>query len=307
MAMHHVVILTLIYVVLGLLTWHLVGVFFERRLDRRLEMIRGELSEDQVSAGRVQFRGIIERMLAPLVRWSMPESEEETSQARIKLIQAGFRTNTAIIYFYGLKSLLPLVLVVPFLIFALTVAPELSILKLSGWSLALLAAGYYLPDLFLNNRIKKRQLEIFESFPDALDLIRVCVTAGLGLDSAIARVGELIGMQSKVLAQDFRLLSLELRAGVAKRRALRNLAQRTGLDEVNALVAMLIQADRFGTSIAESLRVHSDALRTKRKRLAQEKAAQVPVKLTIPMILCILPALFVIILGPAVLDVMASF
>ena len=147
---------------------------------------------------------------------------------------------------------------------------------------------------------------MFESFPDALDLIRVCVSAGLGLDAAIARVGAELVATSHSLADEFRQLSLELRAGASRSIALQNLAVRTGIDDINALVAMLIQSERFGTSVSDSLRVHAEALRDKRMIRAQEAAAKIPVKLTIPMALCILPALFVVVLGPAVLGIFHS-
>ena len=309
MPIHIISILAIVYVVFLALVWNLFRVFSEKSLDQRLEMIRSELPEDLLEGNRVQFKGMLERFFAPLVRWSMPGSEEDTSKLRVKLSQAGFRSNTSVVFFYGLKSLLPIIFLVPFLLFYLVedLEIEISLINLFFWSLVLLAVGYYLPNLFLDQRVKTRQTEIFENFPDALDLIRVCVSAGLGLDSAIARVGQLIGAQSKVLAQDFKLLSLELRAGVPKAKALRSLALRTGLEEINALVAMLIQADKFGTSVSESLKVHSEALRTKRKRLAQTAAAKVPVKLTIPMMICILPALFIVTLGPAILDVMSAF
>ena len=309
MPLHIISILTIVYVVVLVLVWHVFTVFTEKRLDQRLEMIRNDLPEDLLESNRVQFKGLLERFFAPLVRWSMPDSEEDTSSLKVKLSQAGFRSNTAVVFFYGFKSLLPLVFLVPFLLFYLVedLEIEISLMNLAFWSVVLLAIGYYLPDFFLSRKIKARQTEIFENFPDALDLIRVCVSAGLGLDSAIARVGLLIGTQSKVLAQDFKLLSLELRAGVPKAKALRSLGLRTGLEEINALVAMLIQADKFGTSVSESLKVHSEALRTKRKRLAQTAAAKAPVKLMVPMIFCIMPALFIVVLGPAILDLMNAF
>jgi len=158
----------------------------------------------------------------------------------------------------------------------------------------------------LNARIRQRQRELFESFPDALDLIRVCVSAGLGLDAAIARVGQELKIKSQALAEEFRLLSLELRAGASRAQALRNLSKRTGVDDINALVAMLIQAERFGTNVSDSLRVHADALRTKRQLRAQEQAAKIPVKLTIPMALCILPALFIVAVGPAAINILRT-
>ena len=307
MPFHLIVILTVVYVAFGALAWHLASLFLDRRLDQRLEMIRNTLPDDVLAANRVQFKGLIERFLAPFVKWSMPGAEEDTSEFRLLLSQAGFRSNTAVIIFYGLKSLLPLVFVIPILLGVLIVDSDVPLTYLALAILLALAAGYYIPDMFLRRRVAARQREIFESFPDALDLIRVCVSAGLGLDSAIARVGQLIEIQSKVLSQDFKLLSLELRAGVPKAKALRSLAMRTGLEEINALVSMLIQADKFGTSVSESLRVHSESLRIKRKRVAEEAAAKVPVKLTIPLMLCIMPALFIVIMGPVVIDVMKIF
>jgi len=292
MPLNIVIILSLVYTVFVLLTWHVVGLFLDRGLDQRLEMIRSELPDDPLDMERVQFKGVFERFLAPFVKWSMPATDIETSTFRLLLTQAGFRSNTSVVVFYGLKSLLPFVLIIPIVLGILIYDGDMSFVTLATVILLTSAFGYYAPDIFLRRRVAIRQKEIFENFPDALDLIRVCVSAGLGLDSAIARVGQLIGTQSKYLAQDFKLLSLELRAGVPKSKALRSLALRTGLEEVNALVSMLIQADKFGTSVSESLRVHSESLRAKRKRVAQGAAGKVPAKLTVPMMLCILPALF---------------
>jgi tight adherence protein C len=133
--------------------------------------------------------------------------------------------------------------------------------------------------------------------------MRVCVEAGLGLDAAIERVGREMALESSALAEEFHLVTLELRAGASRADALRNLAVRVGLEDIDAMVSMLVQADRFGTSIAESLRVHSDALRTKRRLLAEEKAAKLPVTLLFPLIFCIFPALLTVLLGPAVITV----
>jgi tight adherence protein C len=152
-------------------------------------------------------------------------------------------------------------------------------------------------------RTKQRQRQIFDSFPNALDLMRVCISAGLGLDAAIDRVGKELKIESKALAEEFHTLNLELRTGATHENALKNLATRTGVEDIRALVGMLIQTEHFGTSVAEALRVHADGLRSKRTLRAQETAAKIPVKLTIPMILCIFPALMVVVLGPAILSI----
>ena len=148
-----------------------------------------------------------------------------------------------------------------------------------------------------------RQREIFETFPDALDLMTVCVESGLGLDAALAKVTEEMRLKSIPLAEELHLVNLELRAGSTREKALRNLALRTGVDEVNTFVTMLVQADRFGTSIGDSLRVFSDELRTKRRLRAEEMAAKIPLKLLFPLVFCIFPSLMLVLLGPAFIQV----
>jgi len=148
-----------------------------------------------------------------------------------------------------------------------------------------------------------RQREIFETFPDAADLMLVCVESGLGLDAALVKVTEEIRIKSLALAEELHLVNLEMRAGGSRDKALRNLALRTGVEEVNSFVTMLVQADRFGTSIGESLRVFSDELRTKRKLRAEELAAKIPLKLLFPLIFFIFPSLLLVLLGPAFIQV----
>ena len=165
------------------------------------------------------------------------------------------------------------------------------------------AIGYFLPNAFLARRIAYRKREIFESFPDAMDLIIVCVEAGLGLDAALARVGEEMHMRSPILGDELHLINLELRAGSSRERALRNLALRTGVEDIDTLVAMLVQSDRFGTSIADSLRVHADSLRTKRRFRAEEAAAKIALKLLFPLIFFIFPSMLLVLLGPAFIGI----
>jgi tight adherence protein C len=171
------------------------------------------------------------------------------------------------------------------------------------WLLLAASFGYYLPNILLAKRIQHRQRDIFESFPDALDLMTVCVEAGLAMDAALLRVADEIGLKSPVLSDELHLVTLELRAGLPKERALRNLALRTGVEDVDALVAMLIQAERFGTSIADSLRVQSDQLRTRRRQRAEEAAAKIALKLLFPLIFFIFPSLLVVLMGPAFIQI----
>jgi len=170
-------------------------------------------------------------------------------------------------------------------------------------SVTLALIGFYLPNLWLRLKIARRKEKIIKGFPDALDLMVVCVEAGVGLDAAIYRVGEEMKLSNKVLSEEFKLLSLELRAGKQRGEALRNLALRTDLEDVNSLMTLLIQTEKFGTSIAQALRVYSDSMRTKRYQRAEEMAAKLPVKLVFPLVFFIFPSLFIVILGPAAIRI----
>ncbi|MDR7052185.1 tight adherence protein C [Duganella sp. 3397] len=239
---------------------------------------------------------------SPLAKLSVPAEGWETSAVRRRFINAGWRTPAAPGLFYaaktGLALLLPLLV---FLYLSSTGSQAEGMTKLS-YLLVGAAIGYYVPGLVLNHVIKRRQRDIFESFPDALDLMTVCVEAGLAMDAALARVAQEIGLKSVILAEELQLVTLELRAGSAKEKALRNLSLRTGVEDVDALVTMLIQADRFGTSVADSLRVQSELLRTKRRQRAEEQAAKIALKLLFPLIFFIFPSLLVVLLGPALLQ-----
>ena len=234
----------------------------------------------------------------PLAKLSVPEDGWEESPVRIRFINAGWRKSTAPALFYAAKTGLTLLL--PILMYLLLRHGDHNLFL---WVVAAAAAGYYLPDLWLKHCLKERQREVFETFPDALDLMTVCVEAGLAMDAALARVAQEIGLKSMILAEELQLVTLELRAGSAKDKALRNLALRTGVEDVDALVTLLIQAERFGTSIAASLRVQSDQLRTKRRQRAEETAAKIALKLLFPLIFFIFPSLMVVLMGPAILQI----
>lgn len=299
------ILLLLAFVAGSGVTYLLISMLFNARLDRRLEHIR-EMSQDEAHELESRVERQARRILGYLVRFSQEKEQWEKSPTRIRFLNAGYRGDTIVLVFFGCKTLLALVLPVLYLMLANAAAVESAWEWLTFRALLAAALGYYLPNIVLYFKIRQRQKELFESFPDALDLIRVCVSAGLGLDSAIARVGVELAATSHALADEFRQLSLELRAGASRATALTNLAVRTGIEDIHALVAMLIQSERFGTSISDSLRVHAEALRDKRMIRAQEAAAKIPVKLTIPMALCILPALFVVVLGPAFLGVLRN-
>lgn len=245
----------------------------------------------------------ITRWLRFFGRYVMPEEGWENSALRTRFMNAGFRSEAALLVYFGAKLALALAL------------PGLAALQI-GMSrlpmtvnsvllivLALAAVGYFIPNVYLAQRIRLRKRDLFESLPDALDLMTVCVEAGLAMDAAISRVADEIRMRSVPLADELHLAKLELRAGATRERALRNMALRTGVEDIDALVAMLVQTERFGTSVADSLRVHAEGLRLRRRLLAEEAAAKIPVKLLLPLIFCIFPTLLLVLLGPALIAI----
>lgn len=302
----YMILLAAIFILVSAISFYLIYKLSDHRVQNRLMQIQKmhQLAEDNPEEYPVVRT--LERIFSPLIKWSKPERDWESSPDRVLFLNAGFRTNFSVVIFFGFKTLLTILLPLLFLFYHWVSHLSLSVLQISLFLVAQAALGYYIPDLILRQLIRRRKRDLFESFPDALDLMRVCVSAGLGLDSAISRVGQELSVKSRALAEEFHILNLELRAGVTREQALQNLALRTGVEDVNALVAMLIQSERFGTSVTESLRVHADGLRSKRKMRAQEMAAKVPVKLTIPMILCIFPVLFIVILGPAIMKVLKA-
>jgi tight adherence protein C len=166
--------------------------------------------------------------------------------------------------------------------------------------------GCYLPNMVLHLKARARRREIFENFPDAADLMLVCVEAGLGLDAALTKVAEEIRIKSLALAEELHLTNLEMRAGGSREQSLRNLGLRTGVEEIGVFAVMLTQADRFGTSIGDSLRVFSDELRHKRQARAEERAAKIPTKLLFPLVTCIFPSIIMVILTPAVIQIVRT-
>jgi tight adherence protein C len=221
-----------------------------------------------------------------------PKGTKELGSLRLRLVQAGFRRPEAMTVFFGIRVMLALGL---FLLFssALIIKPNVTV------ALAGVGFGYIVPGMVLARLAKRRAHRIRLSLADALDLLVVSVEAGLGLDQALTRVGAELAFAYPDLSDELRLVNLELRAGKPRSEALRNLADRTGVDDLNSLVTMLIQTDKFGTSVAQSLRVYSESLRTKRRQRAEEAAAKTGVKMVFPLVFCIFPAIWVVTIGPA--------
>jgi tight adherence protein C len=244
------------------------------------------------------------RWAQPLARWSLPAGAWQDSPLRLQMLQAGIAREDARLIYFAAKSTLPLLLAGTALVLAPGKAGDALHLM---WLMALAAlVGSYLPNVFLRVARQRRQREIFEHFPDATDLLLVCMEAGLGLDAALTRVAQEIRLSSKALADELQLTLLELRAGQAREQALRHLALRSGVEEIATFALMLKQADRFGTSIGDSLRVYSDELRHKRMVRAEEVAARVPTKMLLPLVLCIFPSIIMVVMGPAAIQIVRT-
>jgi tight adherence protein C len=232
---------------------------------------------------------------------AVEERSKNSSAVRLRLIQAGYPNAAAVPMYLGLRVAVPALMGMG----AAIVLPTLgySAPKTLIMSIYFGVMGYVLPSWMVGRRLKKRQKEMQKALPDALDMLVVSVEAGLGLNQALVRVSEEIYRISPVLSEQLALVNLEIRAGTSREEALRNLAERTGLQDISSLVGMLIQTDRFGTSVAQALRVHSETMRTKRRQRAEEAAAKTTIKMVFPLVFCIFPALFVVILGPALIQI----
>jgi tight adherence protein C len=283
----------------------MMGILVPMVSDRSKKRL-GAVVEDTGYSANKQHTDWGERVMqlaAPLAKLSLPTEGWEQSPLRMRFIHAGYRGTGPIALYFGAKT--GLALLFPAVVYLYLILSGAKIDGTSQLLILLIAAsiGYYLSNIVLSRLVFLRQREIFEAFPDAADLLLVCVESGLGMDAALVKVTEEIRTRSEVVSEEFHLVNLELRAGNSRDKALRNLALRTGVDEVNTFVTMLLQADRFGTSIGESLRVFSDDLRTKRRLRAEELAAKIPLKMLFPLVFCIFPSLLCVLLGPAFIQV----
>jgi tight adherence protein C len=249
-------------------------------------------SRPQAQAEKAPIKERIEQALSPLSK-AIPLSPAEANKSRAWLMQAGYREARHETVYFGMR------------VFCALAGLLLAVLATGFDSPYLLigipALGFLLPRFVLKRMIRERQRRIRVGLADALDLTVICVEAGLSLDQAMARVGQDLRYAHPDLSDEFYLVNLEMRAGKPRPEALRNLADRTGVDDIRALVGVLIQTDRFGTSVAQALRVHSDALRTERRQRAEEQAAKTTIKMIPALVVFVLPSMFFVTLGPAVI------
>jgi tight adherence protein C len=269
-------------------------------IGRRLEELEavgstgfGELQRRRRQSSREKWEDVL-KVLGE--RANREEAEHEVTRSR--MTQAGYTSPNAAPVYFGIRIGLPLALAA----LALFLVPFAGTL---GVLVAIMAAafGWLIPSFYLDHRINKRQGELRRALPDSLDLLVTAVEAGLGLNQAMVRVAAEARHVSPAMAEELTLVNLEIRAGKSREEALRGLGIRTGVDDLRSLAAMLIQTDRFGTSIAQALRIHSETMRIKRRQRAEEQAAKTTVKILFPLLLCIFPALFVVIIGPAGINI----
>jgi len=248
----------------------------------------------------------INTMMGPVARYILPQKEIERSKISAQLVHAGFRSPTAIQTFYAIKIVaaifLPLVV-----LFSARWFPELSTGRELFFVLVASGAGLMIPSVILVKLREKRLKTLRHGFPDAMDMLVVCVEAGLGMSQAIQRVADELTVSHPELATELALVNAEIRAGVDRVVALKNLADRTGLDDIKGLVSLLVQTLRFGTSVAESLRVYSEEFRDRRMQRAEEEAAKMGTKLIFPLVIFMFPGFFVIAVGPAVVGLIKVF
>lgn len=272
--------------------------FMPGRTGRRLQTLTNPNGKSEWETKLVQVMG-------PFAHLSTPSGDWEDSPLRLRFISAGIRRTDARLIYFGAKTVLPLAFAfAAFLL--LRGAMGMDGMSLLMWVLVAALIGCYLPNLILGIKMRSRKREIFENFPDAADLMLVCVEAGLGLDAALTKITEEIRLKSAALAEELHLTNLEMRAGGTREKSLRNLALRTGLEEISTFATMLTQSDKFGTSIGESLRVFSEDLRHKRQVRAEEMAAKIPTKMLIPLVLFIFPSIIMVIMGPAAIVVIRT-
>jgi tight adherence protein C len=272
------------------------------RAEQRLDDFKDPMArKKREELGPKKKNDAVARMLesaAPsLAKPLQPKSEQEQSKLKLKLSYAGFRSEAAPQIFLGCKFIM---LMIGLVLGGGTTVAIMGINQGSLFRIVMIAGGmFYFPDVVVMWLGKKRKESIFLGLPDALDLLVVCVEAGLGLDQAMRKVADEMKKSYRTIAEEFNLCNLQLQMGRSRQQVLQELGSRSGVDDLKSLASILIQADKFGSSIAQALRVQSDSMRTRRRQIAEEKAAKTAVKLIFPLVLFIFPGIFVVLVGPA--------
>ena len=298
-----IVIPALVFLAMALAVWCGLSVAADRQsrsADRLERLLRGSARQSGATAllrRQARLQELVTRAAPALSKPLQPKNEADLGKIRLALLNAGFRGDSAVSVYLGIKlafTLLALALAVP------VVAARYG-MTTTALQVTLFVAGvaFYIPGMVLGQIRRKRQESIFLGLPDALDLMVVCVEAGLGLDAAMRRVASELADSSPILCEELAIANFQVQMGRPRKDVLHELGQRTGVDDVRAVAAVLIQAERFGASIAQALRVQSDSMRIRRKQLAEERAAKTAVMLLLPLIMFIFPGIFVVLVGPA--------
>ncbi|MEY4573542.1 MAG: hypothetical protein RLZ10_2832 [Bacteroidota bacterium] len=302
-------LITLIFIGVTLLIVGMAKIFDEHLVGLRLKNLSGNnsskfksrLKSNQTAATNLK------KLLGKLYSLSLPSNSWQDSTSKMKFLRAGFRNSSAQTIYFSTKTVLfitlPLVFSIPVLLFF----RDASLLKAALFLLIIATLGYYIPDIYLSKRIKSRLNEMQDNLADFIDLLVMCTASGLGLDGALNRVSIEMVKSSPILSEEFYLACLEIRAGTGRIVALKNLALRVNLDDLQNLVSTLVQADKFGTSLSGAMKVQSEFMRVKRFQRAEEIAAKIPVKMLLPLILFIFPILLFVLIGPAMIQISDSF
>ena len=265
----------------------------------RLKVIdSGQYDELDDDPGRRRVN--LDSVFGKAAQWLIPTSEIELTKTTKQLTYAGFRSPNALQTFYGIKAVF-VILLPAVVLFVVQWMPQVTGTQMLYAMGVACAIGLFGPNIALDKMVQKRIKSLRDGFPDALDLLVVCVESGLGLNAAIKRVSEEVSVSHRELATELALVNAETRAGLDRARALRNLADRTGLDDIRGLVSMLVQAMRFGTSVADTLRIYSEEFRDRRMQKAEEQAAKISTKLLFPLVFCMFPSFFTVAIGPAII------
>jgi len=304
------IVLVLIFFAVALLVGGIVDLFLRKKnLGPRLSKVLAQevnipkMDQPRLDLFQRESTTLVSKVANPLHKFADPGKEERRAKIRHRLLQAGFRSKQAYRNYLASKVFCSFFFPGGYLLHSIFYAISSKDLNIC---LILAAVGFFVPNIVLMQMVQKRQERITKAFPDALDLMVVCVEAGLGLDMIFKRVGQEMQTLCRDLSDEYQLTLLEVQAGVPRDKSLTNMAVRTGVPEVANLMTILIQTNKLGTSLAKTLRVHADSMRTKRRQLAEERAAKTPVKLLFPLIFFILPALFVVIIGPGIIRVMRA-
>ena len=299
--------LRIVFIVLAAAAVGVLGLAFSMLIAGATDPIRRRLAAGSVHREEgIDSAEAIARILRPMAGYVIPRDEWKRSEISKQLVYAGFRSQSAGTLFHGVRALLGLAVPLAVL-FGSRWMPELTAMQLMLYMAIGAVLGSMVPSYVLDKLVASRQKKLRKAFPDALDLLVVCVESGLGLSPALQRVADEMTVSHPELGAEFALVNAEIRAGVDRAEALKNLAERTGLADIRGLVALLVQTMRFGTSVADALRVYSEEFRDRRMQAAEERAAKIATKMIFPLITCMFPAFFVVTAGPGVMRLVEAF